>query len=1040
MSVRFLFLFLIFNLALAQFDWVDDGAPIRQGQHIEWQRSAGDGQIGEIIFAWSDTRDSMRDVYVQKIDAQGNKLWGEKGIAVTTAYGRQEDPLLVGDDNGGAFIVWIDYRNEPDTKGDVYAQHVLSDGSLVWSLEGQPIVVKDGSQRSPNMCKDGNGGAYIIWKDFTLGQYEHVYATHISSDNEIINPGEGVPIMTNDSHHNGISLEIAGLGEAAMAWVDDRNGNLDIFGQRMVADHDNNTINTLWSTVEEGGKAICDAEGDQNYAKITYAAGCCGTEGITATTWQDDRNQNFDIYMQYLWVDGNPYFQDYPQGLPLTEGLSSSQTKPRVKADDSGAYVIWYSDQNGNSDIYAQKIIASQEDPVQWSINGEPICIADDAQTGARLSVSGDGGAYFTWQDDRNGGDEADVYVQHINAENLSTMPANGLIISNAALIQKSPVVRKDGNGSAFIIWEDGRSGSGGIYTQHLNGQGDFTLANNGMEIYYGVDGKSDNIKSERINDDEILLYWEDRENGVNSTYNFGKIISNDYGISYDNAISVPNTSLSLNPAQLNAEVKKVGNNLFMGFLQDNYQASSDPFEGYSQYFQILDLPELNLQGDNYGTWLNPTDFFQYDFISEFGRDLDLLVNEDNTLFYFTSLSEFFAGPDIYVRKVGIDGTIYWDAPKNLTNDPSSDNFVRNVFNSPNGGAFIVFDKIGSGNYSNITIMNSDGVNAQGFPKRVCDVESNQFIEDAVDTGDGIFVVWRDNRQEGGSDIYGQYFDYSGNLLGASDGISIASYGNDQTNAKISYHDELNEILVCWEDYSNGQDYDLFCNTVNLTSLEVNTNADGSPLYLIADGQGDQINVYTYKALNGNYMIAWEDSRNNSDENLQTHTDIYYQEINNGQYVYAQNGLALCDAYHIQTEPKIALYSQNESEQSYMVYWSDLRSTGKDLLYNIYGQSITHDFQLSIHEDVDLPFSINSIFPNPFNPNVTISFFNPKNDNISIKIYDLNGKLVKTLHDNYLSNGNHSFNWNAQNFSSGIYIVNIGSDETYISSKISLLK
>lgn len=1040
MSARFLFLFLIFNLGLAQFDWVDGGAPIRQGQHIEWQRSAGDGQIGEIIFAWSDTRDSMRDVYVQKIDAQGNKLWGEKGIAVTTAYGRQEDPLLVGDDNGGAFIVWIDYRNEPDTKGDVYAQHVLSDGSLVWSLEGQPIVVKDGAQRSPNMCKDGNGGAYIIWKDFTLGQYEHVYATHISSDNEIINPGEGVPIMTNDSHHNGISLEIAGLSEAAMAWVDDRNGNLDIFGQRMVADHDNNTINTLWSTVEEGGKAICDAEGDQNYAKITYAAGCCETEGITATTWQDDRNQNFDIYMQYLWVDGNPYFQDYPQGLPLTEGLSSSQTKPRVKADDSGAYVIWYSDQNGNSDIYAQKIIASEEDPIQWSINGEPICTADDAQTGARLSVSGDGGAYFTWQDDRNGGDEADVYVQHISSENLSTMPENGLIISNAALIQKSPVVRKDGNGSAFIIWEDGRSGSGGIYTQHLNMQGDFTLANNGMEIYYGVDGKSDNIKSERINDDEILLYWEDRENGVNSTYNFGKIISNDYGISFDNAISVPNTSLSLNPAQLNAEVKKVGNNLFMGFLQDNYQASSDPYEGYSQYFQILDLPELNLQGDNYGTWLNPTDFFQYDFISEFGRDLDLLVNEDNTLFYFTSLSEFFAGPDIYVRKVGIDGTIYWDAPKNLTNDPSSDNFVRNVFNSPNNGAFIVFDKIGSGNYSNITIMNSDGVNAQGFPKRVCDVESNQFIEDAIDTGDGIFVVWRDNRQEGGSDIYGQYFDYFGNLLGASDGISIASYGNDQTNAKISYHDELNEILVCWEDYSNGQDYDLFCNTVNLTSLEVNTNADGSPLYLIADGQGDQINVYTYKALNGNYMIAWEDSRNNSDENLQTHTDIYYQEINNGQYVYAQNGIALCDAYHIQTEPKIALYSQNESEQSYMVYWSDLRSTGKDLLYNIYGQSITHDFQLSIHEEIDLPFSINSIFPNPFNPNVTISFFNPKNDNISIKIYDLNGKLVKTLHDNYLSNGNHSFTWNAQNFSSGIYIVNIGSDEAYISSKISLLK
>ena len=56
------------------------------------------------------------------------------------------------------------------------------------------------------------------------------------------------------------------------------------------------------------------------------------------------------------------------------------------------------------------------------------------------------------------------------------------------------------------------------------------------------------------------------------------------------------------------------------------------------------------------------------------------MVNDSEEIFYFTSLSEFFAGSDIYVRKVGIDGSIFWDAPKNLTNDPSSENFVRNIF------------------------------------------------------------------------------------------------------------------------------------------------------------------------------------------------------------------------------------------------------------------------------------------------------------------------------------------------------------------------
>ena len=69
MVSRVVFVFLLISTVFSQFDWIDGGAPIRQGQHIEWQRTAGSGDSGEIIFAWSDTRDSMRDVYVQKIDS-----------------------------------------------------------------------------------------------------------------------------------------------------------------------------------------------------------------------------------------------------------------------------------------------------------------------------------------------------------------------------------------------------------------------------------------------------------------------------------------------------------------------------------------------------------------------------------------------------------------------------------------------------------------------------------------------------------------------------------------------------------------------------------------------------------------------------------------------------------------------------------------------------------------------------------------------------------------------------------------------------------
>ncbi|SVD99227.1 uncharacterized protein METZ01_LOCUS452081, partial [marine metagenome] len=69
-------LILMSSIALAQFDWEENGIAVRQGNHIEWLRTADIGNQGEIIFAWSDTRDGGRDVYAKKIDVSGQELWG----------------------------------------------------------------------------------------------------------------------------------------------------------------------------------------------------------------------------------------------------------------------------------------------------------------------------------------------------------------------------------------------------------------------------------------------------------------------------------------------------------------------------------------------------------------------------------------------------------------------------------------------------------------------------------------------------------------------------------------------------------------------------------------------------------------------------------------------------------------------------------------------------------------------------------------------------------------------------------------------------
>ena len=80
--------------------WEANGVPIRQGVHIEWQRTVCPGDNGSAIFVWSDTRNGSRNVFAEKVNSNGNFLWGTDGAAVIDLPGRQEDPVAIADGSG----------------------------------------------------------------------------------------------------------------------------------------------------------------------------------------------------------------------------------------------------------------------------------------------------------------------------------------------------------------------------------------------------------------------------------------------------------------------------------------------------------------------------------------------------------------------------------------------------------------------------------------------------------------------------------------------------------------------------------------------------------------------------------------------------------------------------------------------------------------------------------------------------------------------------------------------------------------------------
>jgi len=84
--------------------------------------------------------------------------------------------------------------------------------------------------------------------------------------------------------------------------------------------------------------------------------------------------------------------------------------------------------------------------------------------------------------------------------------------------------------------------------------------------------------------------------------------------------------------------------------------------------------------------------------------------------------------------------------------------------------------------------------------------------------------------------------------------------------------------------------------------------------------------------------------------------------------------------------------------------------------------------------------SIQSIFPNPFNPVTKIQFELERNQNILITIYNINGQSVQEWEPTQYEQGNHSIKWDANSFPSGMYVIRIEGESFSDSRKMVLLK
>lgn len=113
--------------------------------------------------------------------------------------------------------------------------------------------------------------------------------------------------------------------------------------------------------------------------------------------------------------------------------------------------------------------------------------------------------------------------------------------------------------------------------------------------------------------------------------------------------------------------------------------------------------------------------------------------------------------------------------------------------------------------------------------------------------------------------------------------------------------------------------------------------------------------------------------------------------------------------------------------------------------YPFWSDSIFFDFNPvnTIKESkkyLPLAHSLKQNYPNPFNPKTTIEFTLPKKEYVKLKIYNLLGQEVATLVNEKLNPGIYKYQWDGEQFSSGLYYYRIKTGEYVKSRKLILMK
>ena len=497
-------------------------------------QACSDGSDG-IIIVWEDFRSGRdMDIYAQKLDANGIAQWTANGINICTSTASQTAPVICSDGNGGAYVAWKDSRTLANGT-DLYAQHIGSDGSLGYGASGTAIAYAADALLPNNLaiCSDGSGNAFVAWEESRSSispstTRPDIWMNKLTSGGAAWGGG-GISVISQSLRQTSPRLAPDGSGGCYLVWVN--GGTLPA---------------SIWATrISSGGSVLWDSNGKQIFGGATGGSDASRNPNISVDgsqlciSWEQLNSSNstrgWNILANRVKSDGTLVWGTSTAAPEISTDWTGDQINSVLFSDDSAGtgvaagLLVVYEDYSGSHDIVMTRLLPDGSGLKPAFPNQLfSVCRVNNDQTFPKAVKTGTGELLIVWNDMRSNAGSSTY--SSIYAQRCDKTPKRFLGPSPSTSSWGVPVSNRAGSNADEVVLVPRTNGGIAVWRDNRNGNNDIYAQLIFRDGSLPIELANFSLSAEK--NGSVLLNWETASEKDNAGFEVERRLVTDQGTS----------------------------------------------------------------------------------------------------------------------------------------------------------------------------------------------------------------------------------------------------------------------------------------------------------------------------------------------------------------------------------------------------------------------------------------------------------------------------------------------------------------------------